>query len=384
MRVVHTLFGPDGAEGPAAYVRDVSVATLERGDEPIVVANVEGEVVDELARRDVPVRELPGPGRRPHGDRGSGERSRGDEDWWRAFGAMRSTLAGLEPDLVSTHTPDVGSLGRLAAASLRIPVVHTVHRWSFGQGEIGWRRAMAALGESAAAPLVRRILTFCDHDRRLALRWRVARSTKVVTVHRGVADVPGSLRADPGSAGDGLAGDPCRIVMTAPFTRATDHGTLLRALTGLKRSHWLLGLIGDGPNLEVERARARELGIEDRVRFARDRDDVPAILAEAHLFVLTSRWGGFPTSVLEAMRAGLPVVAVDAAGVGEAVVEGETGFVVAPDQPGPLGGRLAAMIGDPERRSRMGRAGRRRYEDRFTFDRMVDRTRAVYETTVAS
>ena len=378
MKVVYALTRSDTVGGAAVHVRDCARAMLDRGDEAAVLVGGEGPFLDELDDAGIPHRPIPHLVGRPFALHA----------WVPAVRELRAALSELEPDLVSCHTSNAGFLGRLAAASLGVPALFTAHSWAFTEGKSRWRRAVFTAGERAVAPLTARLITVSDYDRRLALDRGVGRPDRMVTVHNGVPDVEVRLRADP-RGGKALSGEPagtgeepCRIVMVARFERQKDHATLLRALARLEGRPWLLGLVGDGPRTADARRLARDLGIDGRVRFLGYRDDVAEVLSDTHLFALASRWEGFPRSILEAMRAGLPVVASDVGGVDEAVVEGETGYLVEPEAPGPMAGRLAAMIGDPARRERMGLAGRSRYEDRFTFDRMFERTRAIYEEVV--
>ncbi|MEM6837209.1 MAG: glycosyltransferase, partial [Cyanobacteria bacterium P01_C01_bin.120] len=101
--------------------------------------------------------------------------------------------------------------------------------------------------------------------------------------------------------------------------------------------------------------------------------------AKAQIFALISHWEGFPRTILEAMRAGLPVVASRVGGVAEAVIDGETGFCVARQDVETLRKRLARLVLEPQLRLRMGQAARRRYEANFTFQQMYAKTCQVYE-----
>ena len=113
------------------------------------------------------------------------------------------------------------------------------------------------------------------------------------------------------------------------------------------------------------------------------RDDVPELLAGSQVFVLPTKWEGFPISILEAMRAGLPVIASDVGGVREAVGEGETGFLVPRGDAATLRARLEMLLKQPDLRARLGAAGRRRYEARFGLERMLKKTRAVYDEVLS-
>jgi glycosyltransferase involved in cell wall biosynthesis len=232
-----------------------------------------------------------------------------------------------------------------------------------------------AAAERLAARWADAIVCVCDYERRLALKKRVARPDQLHVVHNGVHDIGPKLRADPG-------GEPVRLVSIARFESPKDHGTLLAALSTLRDDKWELELVGDGPREDAIRRLAAELGIARRVRFAGYRTDPAETLARAHVFVLSSRSEGFPRSILEGMRAGLPVVATDVGGVGEAVLDGGTGRLVPPASQTVLAEILKTLIVSGPERERLGTAGRLRYEAKFTFERMLSSTAALYATIV--
>ena len=126
------------------------------------------------------------------------------------------------------------------------------------------------------------------------------------------------------------------------------------------------------------RALAGALGIAERVHFLGYQQDPARALARAQIFVLSSRSEGFPRSVLEAMRAGLPVVATEVGGVPEAVAHGVNGLLVPRCDPGALAAAIGELIHDGERRRRLGAEGRRVYDSRFRFERLADETAALY------
>jgi len=361
VNIVYVITRSDSIGGAHIHVRDLALNLLRAGHTVTVLVGGEGPFAAELAARGIPYRSLRYLVRpiRPGTD-------------LRGLWELRAALAELKLDLVSAHSSKAGWLGRLAARSLGFPVVFTAHGWAFTEGVPEHKRKIYALAERLAAPFADRIITVSEYDRALALRYRIAPAHKLVTVHNGMPDVDPTLRACPEA-------EPVRIVMVARFEPQKDHTTLLCALVGLKDLAWELELIGDGPLLERVRAETGRLGLLERVCFLGARKDVAERLAKAQIFVLSSNWEGFPRSILEAMRAGLPVVASDVGGVREAVMEGETGFLVPRGDVGALRARLRQLIMNASLRVKMGQAGRKRFEEQFTFEHMFKKTLEVYE-----
>jgi glycosyltransferase involved in cell wall biosynthesis len=351
--------------GAQIHVRDLSTELLARGFEVIVLGGGDGELGDQLRARGVPFRCLPSLHRVP-----------GPVLILRALREIRGCFADLQPDLVSTHSTTAGLLGRIAARSLRLPVLFTAHGWGFTEGRPLSQRIAFWLVERATAPLAARIITVCDADLHAAVRTRLTSRDRLVAIANAMPEVAHSLRARPEKS-------PPRIVMVARISHWKDHPTLLNALAGLLDLDWQLELIGDGHLRRETEALAATLGITSRVRFTGYRDDVPVRLADAQMFVLATKWEGFPRSILEAMRAGLPVIASEVGGVGQSVRDGETGFVVPGGDVAALRARLRQLLVDPSERQRMGAAGRNWYEKHFSLERLVSETTAVYEAVLA-
>jgi glycosyltransferase involved in cell wall biosynthesis len=223
--------------------------------------------------------------------------------------------------------------------------------------------------------LASRIIAVSEYDRQLALKHAIAPPDTIVTIHNGMPAVDPSLQASPELT-------PPRLVMVARFESQKDQATLVQALSGLNQYEWSLDLVGDGPQRSAVEAAVGEAGLEGRVRFLGFRNDVPELLSQSQLFVLSSHWEGFPRTIVEAMRAGLPVIASDVGGVSEAVIDGETGCVVPPADHIALRRALEQLICDAGLREEMGARGRQRFEQQLTFDRMVEATAQLYRQLV--
>ena len=142
----------------------------------------------------------------------------------------------------------------------------------------------------------------------------------------------------------------------------------------------MLLIVGEGPlrpELEAEVARR---GLGGRVRLLGVGGESAELVKACDLFVLSSVREGLPVSILEAMRAGRAVVATDVGGTGEAVEDGATGRLVPARDPGALAAALEDLLGNPERLERFGVEARRRWEQRFTAERMVSETERLYRS----
>lgn len=152
------------------------------------------------------------------------------------------------------------------------------------------------------------------------------------------------------------------------------HKYLLRAAveTLSKQPNATFLIAGYGPLREKLEARAKKLGIARRVRFLGYRRDVERVMAAANVFVLPSLWEGMSNAILEAMAAARPVIATSVDGNSEEVADKETGLLVPPADAPALAEAILRLARDPERATRLGRAGRRRVEELFSLKKMTD------------
>jgi glycosyltransferase involved in cell wall biosynthesis len=363
--VLFVITRGDSIGGGQIHVRDLCQALQARGVRVAVAAGSSGALQEELDRSGIRHFLIPGL-----------VRSINPLDDLVAIAALRRRLRMFRPDLVSCHTAKAGMVGRLAAFLEGIPVVFTAHGWQFAEGIAAWQKYTVLAEETVLSRMTRRIITVSGYDRDLALHYRLGTPRKVILVHNGM---PWLDRSVPGPG----ASATVRLVMVARFQEQKDHATLFAALERLEDLPWSLELIGDGPDLGRWQEWVASRGWGNRVRFSGQVLDVPNRLAAADVFVLASLWEGFPRSILEAMRAGLPVVVSDVGGVRESVLDGQTGYVVPARDADALADRLADLMADGSLRRRLGDAGRVRFEDEFTFEAMLTKTLKVWEAVRA-
>jgi glycosyltransferase involved in cell wall biosynthesis len=364
VKIAYLLTRAEPVGGAQIHVRDLAISVRAQGHSPAIITSGGGPMVDDCQASGIPVVILQHLSAPMHPTRDL-----------RALREVRAALTHVRPELVAAHSAKAGVLGRLAGRFLHVPVVVTVHGWACAPGTPRLQAAVSRRVECLIAPLASKIITVSEFDRRFGLEAGLVTEEQVVTVHNGVSDVPLALQADPMTM-------PARLVMVARFDPQKDQATLLHALAGLLDRAWELDLIGDGPLRRDMEVLATRLGIASRVRFLGQRMDVDQILARAQIAALVSHWEGFPLTILEAMRAGLPVVATAVGGVAESVTEGETGFLVPRGDVELLRNRIARLVADPALRRRLGTASRQSYEQFFTLDHSVRKTLAVYQEVV--
>jgi len=195
---------------------------------------------------------------------------------------------------------------------------------------------------------------------------------------------PAALAAPPGARDVlrrewGIAPDEVTVLAAGALERRKGHAVLLAAAVALapRRLGLRYVLCGEGgEGAALARAAAP---LDGAVRFAGFRDDMPACLAAADIAVLPSLQEGLGVAALEAMGAGLPVVASRVGGLAEVVADEETGLLVPPGDAPALAAALARLARDPDLRGRLGAAGRARVLARYTSSRMAEGTLACYE-----
>jgi glycosyltransferase involved in cell wall biosynthesis len=264
----------------------------------------------------------------------------------------------VRPDIVHLNSSKMGILGRLAAAISGVPIrVFTVHGWAFS-----WHTGVAAVLYRWVERVMRRfttcVIAVAHQQRAAGLRAAICSAVGTVVIPNGVE--VGHLRPRPSPP----AG-PVRLVSVGRLAPPKDFATLVRALALLRPGSVRASLVGEGDELAALEAEAALLELGATVEFLGERRDVSVLLAAADVFVLSTRSEAMPLSVLEAMAAGLPVVASAVGGIPEVVVAGETGLLVTPGDPRALADALDLLVAHPDLRHHLGRGGRARVEEHF-------------------
>lgn len=293
--------------------------------------------------------------------------------------AVRRYLRDHGPfDAIHGHSSKGGAIARLAALGTGVPAFYTLHGLiMMDPGLAAWKRAFYLSIEIGLSLGTSRIVAVSPEEQRAAVRLGLGRS-RVALVPNGIGPTQLAPREQARRAIDApddavVIGFVGRLVeQKAPEVLV--RGFAAAATARAPKAH--LAIVGAGPLDGSLRDLAASLGVADRIHWLGERD-ARGVLAGFDAFALSSRKEGLPYVVLEAMAAGLPVVATASAGVEILVEPGVSGEVVPRDDAMAFGDALAAVASDEDRRARYGRAALER-ASRFTIDAMVDGTIAAY------
>jgi glycosyltransferase involved in cell wall biosynthesis len=294
---------------------------------------------------------------------------------------VRADLRARSPDIVHTHLPTADLLGVLCARSLGIPSVSTIHL--IGRSvtdQLGPRLVLkeklttTVRGHGAA-----RTVAVSDAARRAYLERHRSDPERLVTIHSGIAQPQpkaerGALRAELGISHDDLV-----VAMVSVLREGKGHELALEAIARLRPRHPRLVLLiaGEGPARQHVERLAEPLGTRAVLAGHRDSADV---LAAADILLHPTLMDAFPTVLLEAGAASLPILATAVGGIPEIVSDGDTGLLITnPPSVAAVATGLERLLADPALRARLGANARASYERKFTAERWAQRLRGLYD-----
>jgi glycosyltransferase involved in cell wall biosynthesis len=300
---------------------------------------------------------------------------------WATLQRLRRMLRDEGVDVVNGHNPVGGLYAALASFGARRPIVFRTEHSTHYRGR---HSAVYPVLETLSTAVTRRVVCVCQavlesHVRRMP--WAARR---FVTVANGISSAPHTRARDSVRQELGIALDERVALTVGSLTPAKAQHLLLEAFVEVARRvpEARLYVAGEGALRPALEAQIRREGLDQKVRLLGARRDTAELMAACDVFVLSSVREGLPVTVLEAMRAGRPVVATRAGGTAEAVDDGVTGRVVPLRDAASLAAAMAEVLGDRDRAALMGRAGHERWARDFTAERMVRETESLYRAAL--
>ncbi|HZD54675.1 MAG TPA: glycosyltransferase [Candidatus Aquicultoraceae bacterium] len=295
---------------------------------------------------------------------------------WRIAAILRKD----RPDILHAYLPAANVIGPIAARIAGVPTVIVSKRALANyKKRFPLLRQLEPLGNRLADV----ILVNSDAVRRDVERTERAWEGKFRKIYNGVAPIAEWTEEERRAfrAREGIPSDARVVLSVSNFFPYKGHEELIEAAGQVVDAipHVLFLLAGrDSGTLEKCKRLAKERLPAHAVRFLGSRTDVPDLLRASDLFVHPSHEEGFSNAILEAMAAGLPVVACNVGGNPEAIVHGKTGLLVPPRDPEVLAAAIREIAGAPDWGRPYGEAGRRRAAEDFSLDRMIAEIEAMY------
>lgn len=303
-----------------------------------------------------------------------------------AYRHLKSLFKRLSPTIVHTHTSKAGVIGRWAAHKARVPkIIHSTHGLIYDPNakipgvSKGIFLKLFLKMEQRVGAWTDHLITLSEQETGDAIRLALAPPPNIQAISNGIPlQELATIDRDP----DSWKVPHLRLGIAGRLNSEKGHEVLLKALAKLKGTFPYLSLkiAGDGPLRSSLQKQTEEMGLKDQVVFMGFQEDMKAFLSGIDIFVLSSHYEGFGLVLVEAMAAGLPVVATDVGGVSEVIVDGKTGIVVPPGQEDELALGIEYFLRHPSLAYRYGQDGRVRAMENFSRQQMVARHLELYHT----
>ena len=277
----------------------------------------------------------------------------------------------LRPHIIHCFLFRANILGRLAGRLAGVPIIISSIR------VLEAHKKYKHLIDRLTSSMVNKYIAVSEAVRRFTITHLRIAEGKIVTIYNGI-ECSTAARGKPCSfiADKNLTA----ILLAARFEQQKGHAVLIHALRHiLSRAQNIKAyFFGEGPDEACIRDLVRREGVSDAVTFMGVAEDMLPYMQQMDIVALPSLWEGLPNVLLEAMAAGRPVVASRIDGIDEVVIDGETGILFEPGNAEALAEALLALIQDKELAAAMGRAGRERVKRKFSFEKTVNETMALY------
>jgi len=304
----------------------------------------------------------------------------------RALRSLQRLMARFQPDVVHTHSAKGGFLGRRAAWVQQVPaIVHTVHGAPFHPYQSAAARRLFQYCERLAAGWCHQLISVADAMTELMAEAGVAPRERFITVYSGM-DVEPFLAADTHRATVrkrlGFGDQHIVIGKIARLFHLKGHDDLITAAAEAVKLNPQVRflLVGDGILRQSLQRRIDELGLSQHFVFTGlvPPSEIPSLIGAMDALVHTSFREGLARALPQALIAGRPVISYGVDGAREVVIDGQTGYLLAPGDTRMLARRIGDLAADAETRARMGRAGRERFTEQFRHQQMTARLREIY------
>ncbi len=299
-----------------------------------------------------------------------------------AIWEIRQLVKFYQPDIVHLNSTKAGILGSFACIRLKTRAVFTAHGFIFNEPMATATRMFYLALEKTASDFRDFIITVSEADYKSAIHYKLIAPNKIATVHNGIPPINFLDKLTARQALN-LLSDKFLFVTIANFYKTKGIDMLIKAVAMMDKNlldRCLFILIGEGPEKRNLKFEIRNLQLENHIKTLGKIDNASQYLRAFDCFVLPSRKEGFPFVILEAMQAGLPIIATNVGGIKEAL--GDAGILVPLENPAELAKTIATIIHSCMIVEELSLKSKERAK-LFTEEKMLKETEKIYRTILA-
>jgi glycosyltransferase involved in cell wall biosynthesis len=300
-----------------------------------------------------------------------------------AFFEIIKLINNYQPDIIHLNSSKIsilGSLATLLVSRSRIRLIYTVHGWVFNEPLPTWQRWFYKFTEKFTARLKDKIICVSEYDRQTAIKYKIAPSEKLITIHNGLAPI------------DFYPREKAREILHLPNTnllvgslgnlyKTKGYEYLIEAANILISDYHLpltFIIIGEGAERKNLENLIKKYNLENKFILAGQIDEAAKLLPAFNFYVCSSVKEGLPYSILEAMSTGLPIVTTKVGGVSEMIEHDKTGLLVKPASALKLAENIKILIQQPVYVKDFGRQAQAEVKSKFSLEKMVEETKRIY------
>ncbi len=290
--------------------------------------------------------------------------------------AIKKTLdiiKNIEPDLIHCNSTTGGIIGRISGRLSKKPVVFTAHGWAFTNGILFWKRIFYKILETFLACFTQKIICVSEFDKQLGIKTMPFFKDKMITIHNGISNISDKYTKNEFSKKE------LKIVMISRFCPQKDPYTLISAVHKVNCEGFPVKLDLYGYGEELKKVLAYIKSQSDRnVSYKGEITDIIPILKDYDVYSLISNWEGLPIGILEAMRAGLPILISDVGGNSELIKD--NGYLVKRQNVTDCKEKIKELWKKRQELAQIGQNSRRFYEENFLSEKMIEKTLDIYKS----
>lgn len=278
----------------------------------------------------------------------------------------------VKPNKIHCNSTTGGIIGRICGALTNTPVIFTAHGWAFTNGICLWKRVFYKVLETFLAIFTKKIICVSEFDRQIGIKTMPFFRDKLVTIHNGISDISEEHKKIEFSK------DELKLVMISRFCKQKDPYTLITCVCGLNKEGYniKLDLYGYGEELEQVKETIFNTNCKN-IQYKGEVSDVTPILKNYDIYSLISNWEGLPIGIIEAMRAGLPILVSNVGGNSECIKD--NGYLVKRQDIQDCMMQIKKLWESRENLLQLGQNSKKFYEEEFINKKMTEATYNLYK-----